>query len=100
MDSAGVGAASWSQRVRKALASVAKIRRRSLGAAFCYSAHVSAAMPDSDPFPLPEIDTNGVDRSQIRAALRLSPVERLRRAEQFAQDTLRVWEQNGIRPLR
>lgn len=57
-------------------------------------------MPDSDPFPLPEIDTNGVDRSQIRAALRLSPVERLRRAEQFAQDTLRVWEQNGIRPLR
>jgi hypothetical protein len=51
-------------------------------------------------FPMPEIDANGVDRSQIRAALRLTPVERLRRAEQFLEDTMRVWEQNGIRPLR
>ena len=67
---------------------------------FCYSAGVFTDSLASDEFPLPEIDANGVDRSQIRAALRLTPVERLRRAEQFAEDTLRVWEQNGIRPLR
>ena len=67
---------------------------------FCYSRRVSSEALESDEFPMPEIDANGVDRSQIRAALRLTPVERLRRAEQFAEDTLRVWEQNGIRPLR
>ena len=49
---------------------------------------------------MPEIDAGGVDRSQIRAALRLTPVERLLRAQEFAEDTLRIWEQNGIRPLR
>ena len=49
---------------------------------------------------MPEIDANGVDRAQIRATLRLTPVERLRRAEQFIEDTMRLWEQNGIRPLR
>lgn len=57
------------------------------------------ASPD-DAFPMPEIDENGVDRSQIRAFLKLTPVERLRRAEQFAEDTMQIWEQNGIRPLR
>ena len=67
---------------------------------FCYSLRVSSPAPEQDDFPLPEVDANGVDRSQIRAALRLTPVERLRRAEQFAEGTLRVWEQNGIRPLR
>ena len=70
------------------------------GGLFCYSARVFTDALAGDEFPLPEIDANGVDRSQIRAALRLTPVERLRRAEQFAEDTLRVWEQNGIRPLR
>lgn len=49
---------------------------------------------------MPEIDSNGVDRSQIRAALRLTPVERLQRAQEFVEATMRVWEQNGIRPLR
>lgn len=49
---------------------------------------------------MPEVDANGVDRTQIRALLRLTPVERLRRAEQFLEETTRVWEQNGIRPLR
>jgi len=67
---------------------------------FCYSLRVSTVASEGTEFPLPEIDANGVDRSQIRAALRLTPAERLRRAEQFAEDTLRVWEQNGIRPLR
>jgi hypothetical protein len=60
---------------------------------------MSSVAADQD-FPMPEIDTNGVDRAQIRAMLRLTPVERLRRAEQFIEDTMNVWEQNGIRPLR
>jgi hypothetical protein len=54
----------------------------------------------ADEFPMPEIDANGVDRAQIRAALRLTPAERLRRAEQFLEATMRLWEQNGVRPLR
>ena len=49
---------------------------------------------------MPETDANGVDRSQIRAFLELTPVERLRRAQEFAESTLRIWEQNGIRPVR
>jgi hypothetical protein len=49
---------------------------------------------------MPEIDVNGVDRAQIRATLQLTPVERLRRAEQFVEDTMQLWEQNGVRPLR
>ncbi len=53
-----------------------------------------------DEFPMPEIDDNGVDRSQIRALLRLTPVERLRQAEQFMDETMKLWEQNGVRPLR
>jgi hypothetical protein len=61
---------------------------------------VAASTAPNDDFPLPEIDENGVDRSQIRAALRMTPIERLRRAQEFAEDTLRIWEQNGIRPLR
>jgi hypothetical protein len=60
---------------------------------------VSSSAADQD-FPMPEIDANGVDRAQIRATLRLTPVERLRRAQQFIEDTMRLWEQNGIRPLR
>jgi hypothetical protein len=42
-----------------------------------------------DESPMPEIDENGVDRSQIRAFLRLTSVERLRRAEQFMEETMR-----------
>lgn len=61
---------------------------------------VSTGPNSDDDFPMPEVDANGVDRSQIRAALRLTPIERLRRAQEFTEDTLRIWEQNGIRPLR
>ena len=39
-----------------------------------------AAAPD-DAFPMPEMDSNGVDRSQIRSMLALSPGQRLRRME-------------------
>jgi hypothetical protein len=77
----------------------APFRRRHVRA--CYARTVSSReTADEREFPMPEIDANGVDRSQIRAALRLTPVERLRLAEQFVEDTMRLWEQNGIRPLR
>ena len=66
---------------------------------FCYRRRVSIEARD-DEFPMPEIDANGVDRAQIRASLRLTPVERLRRAEQFVEATMRLWELNGIRPVR
>ena len=55
---------------------------------------------NDDDFPMPEIDANGVDRAQVRATLRLTPVERLHRAQQFVEDTMRLWELNGVRPLR
>jgi hypothetical protein len=61
---------------------------------------VPVEVSEADEFPMPEIDANGVDRSQIRAALRLTPVERLRQAEEIHRGTMRIWEQNGIRPLR
>ena len=61
---------------------------------------MSDDVSEADEFPMPEIDANGVDRSQIRAALRLTPVQRLRQAEEFMEETMRIWEQNGIRPLR
>ena len=65
-------------------------------------------MADETDFPVyyPEngsgdfYDENGVDRTQIRAMLRLSPEQRLRYAQGFAEDTLRIWAQNGIRPVR
>jgi hypothetical protein len=47
-----------------------------------------------------DIDENGVDRAQIRQLLALSPEERLRRAEAIAEDILRIWKLNGIRPIR
>ena len=66
----------------------------------CYGFGVSSDATGGNEFPMPEIDANGVDRAQVRAVLRLTPIERLRRAEQFVEDTMRLWEQNGIRPLR
>jgi hypothetical protein len=45
-------------------------------------------------------DENGVDRTQIRAMLRLTPEQRLRYAQRFAEDTLRVWTSNGLRRVR
>ncbi len=54
----------------------------------------------SPPLTAPDIDANGVDRDQIRGMLALPPEQRLRHAQEFAEDTLRVWELNGIRPLR
>jgi hypothetical protein len=47
------------------------------------------------PFPMPEIDANGVDRSQIRRMLRMTPSERLRFLEAALASMMEV--RNGIR---
>jgi hypothetical protein len=54
--------------------------------------------PAAEPAP-PDIDENGVDRAQIRALLRLTPEQRLRRMEEFVQSVLEIRELNE-RPLR
>jgi hypothetical protein len=47
------------------------------------------AAPD-EAFPMPEIDSNGVDRSQIRRQLKLTPGERLRALETFLASILEI----------
>jgi hypothetical protein len=46
------------------------------------------------------IDENGVDRSQIRAMLRLTPEERLARVEEFVESVRQIRELNEERPVR
>jgi hypothetical protein len=46
------------------------------------------------------VDQNGVDREQIRAMLRLTPEERLRRVEEFVDGVLAIRELNEKRPIR
>jgi hypothetical protein len=48
----------------------------------------------------PDIDENGVDRAQIRAMLRLSPEERLRKVEEFVESMLEIRELNEPREVR
>ena len=48
----------------------------------------------------PDVDENGVDRAQIRAMLRLSPVERLRLVEEFVESALEIRDLNAPRPVR
>ena len=48
----------------------------------------------------PDIDENGVDRAQIRAMLRLTPVERLRLVEEFVESALEIRDLNAPRPVR
>jgi hypothetical protein len=58
-------------------------------------------LPNGDPAPAePDIDENGVDRAQIRAMLALSPVERLRRMQEFVESTFEIRELNAKRALR
>jgi len=45
-------------------------------------------------------DENGIDRVQIRQMLGLTPAERLRCAEQLANEVMKIWKLNGTRPLR
>ncbi len=60
----------------------------------------ATGMPDPFAEPAgPDLDENGVDLAQIRALLRLTPEQRLRRMEEFVQSVLEVRECND-RPLR
>ena len=53
------------------------------------------AMPDRA-----DIDSEGVDRAQIRAMLELSPAQRLERVEEYVEAALEIRELNGTGPLR
>jgi hypothetical protein len=48
----------------------------------------------------PIYDANGVDRSQIREMLRLTPEERLRRVQEFVESALEIRKLNEKRPVR
>jgi hypothetical protein len=48
----------------------------------------------------PDIDSNGVDRAQIRAMLALTPEERLRQVEEFVESALEIRELNGSGSVR
>jgi hypothetical protein len=52
------------------------------------------------PHHAPICDNNGVDREQIRAMLRLTPEERLKRVEEFVESILEIRELNEKRPIR
>ena len=60
--------------------------------------------PNADevvPTPAAEVyDDQGVDRSQIRAYLELTPRERLQRASDLAAYFRKLQELNGVRRLR
>jgi hypothetical protein len=55
---------------------------------------------DSIAAPPPDIDAAGVDREQIRAFLRLSPEERLRRVEEHVEGILEIRERNAAGRVR
>ena len=60
-----------------------------------------STMPANDrPSPEAIYDANGVDRSQIREMLRLTPEERLRRVQEFVESALEVRELNEKRSIR
>jgi len=54
-------------------------------------------MPAEPPAEAPtvDIDQNGVDRAQIRAMLRMTPQERLRRVEEFVDSVLEIRKTNA-----
>ena len=50
--------------------------------------------------PPPDIDSAGVDREQIRAFLKLTPEERLRRVEEHVESVLEIREINAAGGVR
>ncbi|HXK17994.1 MAG TPA: hypothetical protein VNG33_09335 [Polyangiaceae bacterium] len=55
---------------------------------------------ESEPFPMPECDENGIDRAQIRRLLALSPAERLMAHDSYMNSVFAIWEQNGHEGFR
>lgn len=58
-----------------------------------------ATRPDS-ALDAATVDDRGIDREQIRAMLRLTPEERLRRVQEFVESVLEIRELNEKRTLR
>lgn len=50
----------------------------------------TSGLPPEEAFPMPEIDANGVDRSQIRHQLELTPIERLKAVESFLTSSMLI----------
>lgn len=65
----------------------------------CYTVRVngSASVPEITGG---DYDENGVDRTQIRAMLRLTPAERLQRLEEFVDSIVEIRELNESKPVR
>ena len=66
----------------------------------CYTLPVTQGFENfeasnNDPFPLPDIDERGVDLSQIRRQLALTPSQRLRMLETFLVSIIQI--RRGIR---
>jgi hypothetical protein len=59
-----------------------------------------APLTESEPFPMPECDANGIDRAQIRRLLALSPAERLISHDSFMNSVFEIWRQNGHEGFR
>ena len=57
---------------------------------------IALASPDASVV----YDDNGVDRTQIRAMLRLTPEERLLVVQEFVESVLEIRELNEKRPIR
>jgi len=48
---------------------------------------------------MPEIDESGVDRTQIRRLLALTPAERLAQNDAYMNGMLEIWEGHALRVL-
>ncbi len=55
---------------------------------------------ESQPFPMPECDEKGIDRTQIRRLLALSPAERLIVHDSYMNSVFEIWRQNGHEGFR
>jgi hypothetical protein len=55
---------------------------------------------ESQPFPVPDCDDNGIDRAQIRRLLALSPAERLRSHDSYMNSVFAIWRENGHEGFR
>jgi len=59
---------------------------------------MTLAAPSDDPDALH--DANGVDRSQIREMLKLTPEQRLLRVQEFVESVLEIRSLNEERAIR
>jgi len=65
-----------------------------------YRGLVENTAVESEPFPMPECDENGIDRAQIRHLLGLTPAQRLIVHDSFMNSMFEIWRQNGHEGFR